>query len=55
MFISKLLGFSYDSYRQSDKLSAKVNRLNRLTFVYTVATQFPALDYSHSWIPLKGQ
>ena len=25
---------------------------NWLTFVYTVGTQFPALDYSHGWIPL---
>ena len=25
---------------------------NRRTFVYTVATQFPTLDYSHGLIPL---
>ena len=28
------------------------NMHNWLTFVYTVAAQFPSLDYSHDWIPL---
>ena len=28
------------------------NRPNRLTYVHTVAAQFPTLDYSNGWIPL---
>ena len=35
-----------------DPLFNQSNRPNRVTFVYTVATQFPTLDYSNGWIPL---
>ena len=28
------------------------NRPNWLTYVYTIAAQFPTLDYSNGWIPL---
>ena len=36
----------------AEQPAQRLYRHNWLTFVYTVATQFPTLDYSHGWIPL---
>ena len=39
-------------YSSVNDVKRHVYRPNRLTFVYTVVTQFPTLNYSHGWILL---